>query len=79
MGTSTLLEPALAQTRDFDDVEVSTLHVQGNVHILVGAGGNITVQVGDDGVLLVDAQFAELSDKIVAAIRELSPEKPIRE
>lgn len=79
VGASTLSEPALPQSRDFNEVNVGTLHVQGNVYILVGAGGNVTVQVGEDGVLLVDTQFAELSDKIVAAIRELSPEKPIRE
>ena len=45
--------------------------------MLVGAGGNITLQVGDSGVLLVDTQYAPLSDKIVAAIRKLS-DKPIR-
>ena len=47
-----------------------------NIYMLVGAGGNITMQVGDDGILLVDTQFAPLSEKIVAAIRKLSP-KPI--
>ena len=47
-----------------------------NVYMLVGAGGNITMQVGDDGILIVDTQFAPLSEKIVAAIRKLSP-KPI--
>ncbi len=45
--------------------------------MLVGAGGNITLQIGDSGVLLVDTQYAQLSDKIVAAIRTLS-DKPIR-
>jgi glyoxylase-like metal-dependent hydrolase (beta-lactamase superfamily II) len=45
--------------------------------MLVGAGGNITLQIGDDGVLIVDTQFAPLSEKIVAAIREIT-DKPIR-
>jgi cyclase len=59
------------------NVEVHLLHVQGNVWMLVGAGGNITVQVGDDGVLLVDAGFAGTTDKVYAAIKTLS-DKPIR-
>ena len=57
-------------------VEVRSLHVQGNVYMLVSAGGNVTVQAGDDGVLLVDSSFAEMSDKIFAEIRKLS-NKPI--
>ena len=61
----------------FGNVEIETLHVAGSVYMLVGAGGNIAVSVGDDGILMVDAQFAPLSDKIVAAIRELS-DGPIR-
>lgn len=63
--------------QDFSDVEIETLEVRDNVYMLVGAGGNITVQVGDDGVLLVDTQFAELSDRILAAVEKLSDE-PIR-
>ena len=59
------------------NVEVHLLHVQGNVWMLVGAGGNITVQVGDDGVLLVDAGLAGTTDKVYAAIKTLS-DKPIR-
>jgi cyclase len=58
------------------DVEIHVLHVQGNVYMLVGAGGNITVQIGDDGVLLVDAGLAGTSDKVYAAIRSLT-DKPI--
>jgi len=59
------------------DVEVHVLHVQGNVYMLVGAGGNITMQVGDDGVLLVDTGLAGTSDKVLAAIRSVT-DKPIR-
>jgi len=68
---------AVRAQQDFDAVEIRTLQVRDDVYMLVGAGGNITVQVGDDGVLIVDTQFAPLSDKILAAIRELS-DKPIR-
>jgi cyclase len=59
------------------DAELHTLHVQGNVYMLVGAGGNIAVQIGDDGVLLVDTGLAANAEKVVAAIRTLS-NKPIR-
>jgi cyclase len=59
------------------DAELHTLHVQGNVYMLVGAGGNIAVQIGDDGVLLVDTGLAANAEKVVAAIRTLSP-KTIR-
>jgi cyclase len=59
------------------DAELHILHVQGNVHMLVGAGGNIALQVGDDGVLLVDTGLAANAEKVVAAIRTIS-NKPIR-
>jgi glyoxylase-like metal-dependent hydrolase (beta-lactamase superfamily II) len=69
--------PAGAQNVDFAAAEIEIVPVQGNVYMLVGPIGNSTVQVGDDGVLIVDTQFAELSGKILAAIRELS-DGPIR-
>lgn len=56
------------------DGEIHILPVQGNVYMLVGAGGNITVQVGDDGVLMVDSGLASMSDKVLAAIRTLTKE-----
>ncbi len=74
---SCLLSPdaALAQ-ENFDDVEIKTLHVRGNIYMLVGEGGNITLQVGGQGVLIVDTMFAPLSDRIFEAIRNIS-DKPI--
>jgi cyclase len=68
---------ASAQNQNFDSVQIHTLRVQGNVYMLVGGGGNVTVQVGNEGVLIVDTNFAQLSDKILAEIRKLS-DKPIR-
>lgn len=65
------------QNQDFSKVEVHVLPVQGNIYMLVGAGGNITVQAGKDGVLLVDTMYAPLADKVVAAIRTIS-KGPIR-
>jgi cyclase len=67
--------PAATDTEKRGDIEV--LQVQGNVYMIAGAGGNIALQVGEDGVLLVDTGLPELSDKIMAAIRQLS-NKPIR-
>jgi cyclase len=58
------------------DAELHILPVQGNVYMLVGAGGNITVQVGSQGVLLVDTGLSQFSDKVIAAVRTLS-DKPI--
>ena len=66
-----------AQQQDFSSVEIRMLQVTDDVYMLVGVGGNIAVQVGDDGVFIVDTQFAPLSDKIAAAIAELS-DLPIR-
>jgi glyoxylase-like metal-dependent hydrolase (beta-lactamase superfamily II) len=60
------------QNQNLSNAEVHVLPVQGNVYMLVGAGSNITVQVGSDGVLVVDASYAPLSEKILAAIRTLS-------
>jgi cyclase len=65
------------QNQNFDNVEMHILPVQGNVYMLVGAGGNITLQVGKSGVLVVDTQYAQLSGKILGAIRTLS-DQPIR-
>ena len=59
----------------FSQVEV--LPVQGNIYMLAGAGGNITLQVGDNGVLVVDTGLAPASDKVIAEIRKLS-RKPLR-
>jgi cyclase len=69
-------QAAIAQ-QNFDNVEIQTLKVRENVYMLVGAGGNITVQVGDDGVLIVDTQYAQLSGRILEAIRKLS-DAPLR-
>jgi hypothetical protein len=48
------------------------LHVQGNVHLLAGAGGNIAVQIGPTGVLMVDTGYEQMSGKSLAAIRKLT-------
>jgi glyoxylase-like metal-dependent hydrolase (beta-lactamase superfamily II) len=54
--------------------KVEILHVQGNVYMIAGAGANITVQVGDQVVIVVDAGVAEKSDEVLAAIRSVTDE-----
>lgn len=66
--------PALAQT-DFSKVQMKATKVAGNVYLLEGAGGNIGVSVGDDGLLIVDDQFAPLADKIRAALKGIADKK----
>jgi glyoxylase-like metal-dependent hydrolase (beta-lactamase superfamily II) len=65
------------QPPDLDKVNIEVLPVQGSVYMLVGAGGNTTVQVGDDSVIVVDTQYAPLSGKLLSAIKKIS-NKPIR-
>ena len=73
---SVRLQTAIAQ-QDWDAVEMKVHPVSGSVSYIEGSGGNIGLFVGDDGVFLIDDQFAPLTDKIVAAIRTVSSE-PIR-
>lgn len=65
---------AEAQT-DFSKVQIKATKVNGNVYMLEGAGGNIGVSVGDDGLLIVDDQFAPLADKIRAALKGIADKK----
>jgi len=58
--------------------EVEVLPVRGNVYAIFGAGGNIVVSVGNDGVLIVDAGRAEMSDKVLAAVQRLQREWAVR-
>src|ERR1700682_2707457 len=72
--------PALAQTPpaaappppDFSKVEIKTTDLGDNCYMLEGQGGNITVAVATDGIIMVDGQFAPLHDKIKAAIAVIS-------
>jgi glyoxylase-like metal-dependent hydrolase (beta-lactamase superfamily II) len=66
-----------AQQRDFSKVEIKAEKVAGSVYMLVGAGGNIGVSIGDDGIVVIDDQYAPLAPKIEAALRLITP-KPVR-
>ena len=58
---------------DWDKIQIKTVDLGKNTYMLEGQGGNITVAVGTDGIIVVDGQFAPLSDKIKAAIKAISP------
>lgn len=63
--------PAAAQ-QDLSSVEIETIRVADGVYMLVGSGGNIGLSIGEDGPFVVDDQFAPLTEKILAAIAEVS-------
>ena len=62
---------------NLDNVQIKVLPVQGNIYMLSGAGGNITLQVGKEGVLIVDTEFGPLVPQLMTEIRKLS-KGPIR-
>ncbi len=75
LGLALSTTPLLAQDRDFSKVEMKATLAAGKVYMLEGAGGNIGVSVGPDGILIVDDQFAPLADKIRAALKSLGDGK----
>ena len=68
------LSPALA-AQDWDAVEIRSEQVADGVHVIFGRGGNIGVSVGPDGVFLIDDQFAPLTDRILAALAEITDQE----
>src|SRR5271165_5994221 len=82
LGSITLLLFAsllLAQDQDFSKVQIKVTKVSGNIYMLEGAGGNIAASVGDDGIVIVDDQYAPLAEKIAAALKNIgATDKPVR-
>src|SRR5258706_12537429 len=67
------------QGQDFSKVEIKASKVAGNIYMLQGAGGNIAASIGDDGIVIVDDQFAPLAEKIQASLKSLGiTNKPVR-
>ncbi|MDX6271862.1 MAG: cyclase [Acidobacteriota bacterium] len=64
---------ATARAQDFSKVQMKATKVSGNIYMIEGAGGNIGVSAGADGLLIVDDQFAPLADKIRATLKEINP------
>jgi cyclase len=77
LGLSLVAGAARGQARDFSKVTIKTTKVADGVYMLEGAGGNIGLSVGEDGVVVIDDQFAPLTPKIQAAIAAITP-KPVR-
>lgn len=61
----------------YKDVQIESVKLTNNLHMLTGAGGNMAALTGDDGILLIDAQFAELAEKIKARLNQLGAGKPL--
>ena len=76
-GTAAAALLAAQQSQNFPLAELRVLQAQDGIYMLAGAGGNITVQIGKNGVLLVDTGLAQYSDKIYSEIRKLT-NKPLR-
>ncbi len=67
------------QQPDWSKVQIKTTKVSGNIYMLEGQGGNIAASVGEDGIVIVDDQFAPLAEKIQAALKDLKiTDKPVR-
>jgi len=70
---------AFAQAQDFSKVQIKATKISGNIYMLEGAGGNIAASIGEDGIVLVDDQFAPLAEKIQASLKSLGiTDKPVR-
>jgi cyclase len=68
---------AAAQQNDFSKVQIKVAKVSGNIYMLEGSGGNIAASVGEDGIVIVDDQFAPLVEKIQQALKGIT-DKPLR-
>jgi cyclase len=68
---------ALTEDEDFSKVQMKVTKVAGNVYLLEGSGGNIGASVGEDGIVLIDDQYAPLAEKIQAALKGIT-DKPVR-
>jgi glyoxylase-like metal-dependent hydrolase (beta-lactamase superfamily II) len=68
---------AVAQDEDFGKVQMKVTKVAGRIYMLEGAGGNIGASVGEDGIVIVDDQYAPLAEKIQAALKGIT-DKPVR-
>ena len=67
------------QGTDYSKIQIKVTKVSGNIYMLEGEGGNIAASVGEDGIVIVDDQYAPLADKIQAALKDLKiTDKPVR-
>ena len=76
LGGISVAATVLAQDDRFANVTIETVPVTGNISMLIGSGGNIGVSAGDDGLLIIDDQYAPLAAKIRAALSQLGSDTP---
>ncbi len=76
LGGGAVAGPVVGQ-QDMSQVEIETVQLETDLFMLMGQGGNIGLSVGDDGAFLIDDQFAPLTDKILAAVAEVT-DQPVR-
>ena len=75
----TVVAAMAGQQQDFSKVQIKVTKVSGNIYMLEGAGGNIAASIGEDGIVIVDDQYAPLADKIQASLKSLGiTDKPVR-
>jgi cyclase len=77
LAIATTLFATTAFAQDFSQVQVQATKIAGSVYMLTGAGGNIGVSVGNDGVVIIDDQYAPLAPKIEAALKTIT-DRPLR-
>ena len=77
LGTIDATRAQLVQLPDWDTIEIKTLDLGHGIYMLEGFGGNMGISIGEDGVFLIDDQYAPLTPKIIAAIKKLS-DQPVR-
>ena len=78
-GMLVLAQMCHAQQQDYSKVQIKVTKVSGNIYMLEGEGGNIAASVGEDGIVIVDDQYAPLAEKIQAALKGLGiTDKPVR-
>jgi glyoxylase-like metal-dependent hydrolase (beta-lactamase superfamily II) len=81
VSSALFASPPTAQERtpDWSKIEIKVTKVSGNIYMLEGQGGNIAASVGEDGIVIVDDEFAPLAEKIQAALKKLGiTDKPVR-
>ena len=77
IGLAFFFSLSLAQDQDFSKVQIKVTKVSGTVYMLEGSGGNIGASIGEDGIVIVDDQYAPLAEKIQAALKGIT-DKPVR-
>lgn len=77
VGVLFLMTVPVTAQQDFSKVQIKVTKVSGNIYMLEGSGGNIAASVGEDGIVIVDDQFAPLAEKIQQALKGIT-DKPVR-